>query len=204
MAEFAIRPFVLAHRELTLRTLHDWVHDPSAYVRRSVANHLNDIARDHPGLVADWLEAHLPHAPAPRRALLKHASRTLIKRGDPRVLWAWGLGAPFTGRATLTVAPHAITLGEQVTLTVALTSTARHAQTLALDYVVHHVRADGGTRPKVFKGWTCTLEAGASRALVKRHAVRVITTRRYHAGVHRVEVQINGRLVTHAAFRLTR
>ena len=64
--------------------------DPSACVRRSVANHLNDIANDHLALVARWVEKHLPDAPSPPRALLRHASRTLIKAGDARVLTARG------------------------------------------------------------------------------------------------------------------
>ena len=64
--------------------------DPSACVRRSVANHLNDIAKDHLALVARWVEEHLPDAPSPPRALLRHASRTLIKAGDAHVLTAWG------------------------------------------------------------------------------------------------------------------
>ena len=72
-----------------LQALHD---DPSEDVRRSVANHLNDIGRDHPQLLADWIARHLPGASAERRALLKHASRTCIKRGDSRVLALWGLG----------------------------------------------------------------------------------------------------------------
>ena len=81
-----------------LRALQD---DPSPYVRRSVANHLNDIAKDHPAIVADWLDEHLPGANAQRRQLLRHASRTLLKRGDRRVLSAWGLGQPLAGTARL-------------------------------------------------------------------------------------------------------
>ena len=71
-----------------LRALQD---DPSAYVRRSVANHLNDIAKDHPDLVARWVGEHRAGASAERAALLRHASRTLIKKGHPEVLAAWGL-----------------------------------------------------------------------------------------------------------------
>ena len=68
-------------------------------MRRSVANHLNDIAKDHPQLIVQWLHEHLPGATPQRRALLKHASRTLIKQGHPQVLKAWGLGAPLRGEA---------------------------------------------------------------------------------------------------------
>ena len=245
-AEFAIRPFIVQHPDLSFATLKRWVHDDSANVRRlvsegsrprlpwglqlkalikdpsptlplllalqdddsedvrrSVANHLNDIAKDHPQLVAQWLHEHLPGAPAPRRALLRHASRTLIKAGDAAVLKAWGLGGAFKGTATLKVSPARIALGGAVTLNVTLQSTSPRAQTLAIDYAVHHVKAHGGTTAKVFKGWQLTLPPHGERTLVKRHAMRLITTRRYHAGRHGISLQINGRAVAEASFMLT-
>ena len=88
-----------------LRALQD---DPSAYVRRSVANHLNDIAKDHPAVLLDWLHEHLPDAPAPRVALLKHACRSLIKAGDAQVLKAWGLGQAFRGDVRFDVQPRRV------------------------------------------------------------------------------------------------
>lgn len=185
----------------TLPLLERLQDDRSAYVRRSVANHLNDIAKDHPGLVADWLERHLPRAGGERRALLRHASRTLVKRGDARVLTAWGLGATFDGRAALAVSPGRIRLGDAVELDVVLQGGAT-AQTLVIDYVVHHVKADGRTTPKVFKGWQLQLAAGERRVLRKRHGVKPITTRVYYPGVHRVELQVNGQVVVAAAFEL--
>ena len=245
-AEFAIRPYIVAHPALVFRILAEWVHDPSAhvrrlvsegsrprlpwglqlrslitdptptlpllaalqdddsaYVRRSVANHLNDIAKDHPHLVADWLEAHLPRASAERRALLRHASRTLIKRGDQRVLRAWGIGAAFAGTASLVITPKRMAIGESLTMAIALHSTAGQSQTLAIDYVVHHRKADGRTSPKVFKGWLIVMAAGETRQLTKRHSLKRITTRRYYAGAHVLDVQINGVRVASAPFTLT-
>jgi len=176
--------------------------DPSDYVRRSVANHLNDIAKDHPALVAAWLEQHLPAASKERRALLRHASRTLVKQGDRRVLAAWGLGKPLRGAASLSLAPKKIALGEHVALKLVLTSTSPKAQKLAIDYLVHHVKADGSVSPKVFKGWVAELPPNGTLTLGKRHAVKPITTRRYHAGHHAVDVQVNGQVVASAAFTL--
>lgn len=245
-AEFAIRPFIVAHPDLVFATLQRWTTDPSAhvrrlvsegsrprlpwglqlkslvvdptptlpllralqddasdYVRKSVANHLNDIAKDHPALVADWLQAHLPGAPPQRRALLRHASRTLIKAGDRRVLAAWGLDKTFKGTATLALAPRRIAVGESLVLTLDLRSTAaRGTQKLAIDYAVHHVKADGRRTPKVFKGWVLDLAAGEQRTLVKNHSMREITTRRYHPGRHALDVRINGRVVAEAEFDL--
>jgi 3-methyladenine DNA glycosylase AlkC len=186
----------------TLPLLEALQDDPSEYVRRSVANHLNDIAKDHPALVAQWLERHLPDAPAARRTLLKHASRTLIKRGDVRVLQAWGLGRPLAGAAALRVAPRRIVLGEAITLELVLQSNARRTQKLVIDYAVHHVKASGATSAKVFKGWTIDLAPGATLTLTKRHALRPITTRTYHAGRHEVDVRINGAVCAQAFFDL--
>ena len=186
-----------------LRALQD---DASDYVRRSVANHLNDIAKDHPALLATWLAEHLPNqgrdASPARRALLKHASRTLVKRGDLNVLQAWGLAGALRGQALLAMEPLQVTLGGAVVLTLQLRSSSPRKQRLAIDYAVHHVKASGSTSPKVFKGWLLDLPPFGELTLTRRHSLKPITTRRYHAGRHVVSLQANGRTVAQTAFEL--
>jgi 3-methyladenine DNA glycosylase AlkC len=182
-----------------LRALQD---DPSAYVRRSVANHLNDIAKDHPGLVVDWVSQHLPGASPERQALLRHACRTLIKQGEPQILRLWGAGAGFEGKLRLRLSPRALVLGESLQLQLDLRSTSDQPQSLLIDYAVHHVKASGERSPKVFKGWTLELAPGERRSLHKTHALRPVTTRRYHAGRHELDVRINGRECARAGFVL--
>jgi 3-methyladenine DNA glycosylase AlkC len=182
-----------------LRALQD---DPSAYVRRSVANHLNDIAKDHADLVASWVREHRRDASAQRAALLRHASRSLIKQGHTPTLVAWGLQPGLMGSAHLALSATQAAVGEGIDLAVTLTSTARGPQDLVVDYAVHHVRANGGTSPKVFKGWKLALAPGETRALAKRHSLRPVTTRTLYAGLHRVEVLVNGSAVAAAAFDL--
>jgi 3-methyladenine DNA glycosylase AlkC len=177
--------------------------DPDEVVRRSVANHLNDIAKDHPERLADWLEQHLPGASDERRALLRHASRTLIKQGHPRVMQAWGVGGRFRGEAALVVSPAAAAVGGGVALALTLRSTARRPQELVVDYAVHHMTARGVPSPKVFKGWKLTLAPGEERALARQHSLKPITTRRYHAGWHAVSISVNGVTVAEAGFELT-
>jgi hypothetical protein len=96
-----------------------------------------------------------------------------------------------------------VALGGEVTLTLELGSCGAQAQELEIDYVVHYVKADGGTSPKVFKGWRVELPARGSSTLVKRHALRPVTTRRHFCGRHRVQVQVNGQVVAEAVFTLT-
>lgn len=237
-AEFAIRPFLLQHPQLTLQHLHRWLHDPSphvrrlvsegsrprlpwgrqlpaliadptptlpllrhlqhdpsAYVRRSVANHLNDIAKDHPELVAAWIEEHAAAAAPPLRALLRHAARTLIKKGHKRALAAFGVAATFDGDASLRIAPRRPLLGESCELHVELGSTAAVPQRLVVDYVVHRLLADGSTRQKIWKGWQLTLAPGESRTLQKQHSLKPTTVRRNYAGRHRFELVVNGESV---------
>ena len=176
--------------------------DPSEYVRRSVANHLNDIAKDHPGIVVAWVREHLPGASPERRALLKHASRTLIKHGHAEMLALWGAGAAFDGSARLTLSAKRVVVGESLSLTLALRSRSTEPQRLLIDYAVHHVKANGNTSAKIFKGWSLTLAPGEVRRLSKSHSLRAVTTRRYHAGRHAVDVHINGQAVAQAGFSL--
>jgi 3-methyladenine DNA glycosylase AlkC len=136
----------------TLQILQALQDDDSAYVRRSVANHLNDIAKDHPERVVAWVRRHLPGASDDRRALLSHASRTLIKQGHAGMLGLWGAGAAFEGQATLRVTPRKLSVGEHAELTLTLQSSSSRAQKLLIDYAVHHVKANGSTSAKVLKG----------------------------------------------------
>ncbi len=183
-----------------LRALQD---DASSYVRRSVANHHNDIAKDHPDLVAGWVRDHLIDAPTARSSLLRHASRGLIKAGHAPTLAAWGLASGLQGEATLALSAAHAGVGGEIGLRVTLRSAARGPQLLEIDYAVHHVRANGGTSPKVFKGWKLTLAAGETRVLEKRHSLRPVTTRTLYPGRHRIELRVNGISLAEASFQLS-
>jgi 3-methyladenine DNA glycosylase AlkC len=194
---------LIADPSPTLPILAALQDDSSDYVRRSVANHLNDIAKDHPQLVVDWVQRHLSGAPTERRALLAHASRTLIKHGHAGMLALWGAGSAFEGRCTLAVTPKRVNVGDSVALTLTLRSTSTAAQALLIDYAVHHVKANGSTSAKVFKGWKLTLDGGESRVLTRQHSFKAVTTRRYHAGRHRFDVSINGAAAASARVELS-
>jgi len=182
-----------------LRALQD---DPSAYVRRSVANHLNDIAKDHPDLVAQWVREHHNPAHTQRTALLRHASRSLIKQGHAPTLQAWGLGLGLQGEATLRLSSHRARVGDSVGLHVSLQSSAAQPQPLVVDYAVHHVRANGSTSAKVFKGWKLTLPPHATHSLNKQHGLRPVTTRQLFPGLHLIDVLVNGQRCATAVFEL--
>ena len=177
--------------------------DPSDYVRRSVANSLNDISKDHPdlvaGLLADWLDGASPD----RAALVRHAARSLVKAGHPRMLASFGFGPPALASAALALTPDAARMGDVLDLTLTLASADAAAQPVLIDYVMHYQRADGSLGPKVFKWTQAVLDAGQTRVFRKRHALRAVTTRRHYPGAHRVAVQVNGAVVCEADFELS-
>jgi 3-methyladenine DNA glycosylase AlkC len=198
---FRLDPIV-ADPSLTAAILENLRADPSLYVRKSVANHLNDISKDHP----DWMLARLkswelthPHT----QWIAKRAARTLIKAGHQPALQLFNFGAkPAVKLAAFTVSPARLKLGQTLEFSFTLTSTSRRPQPLAIDYLIHYVKASGGTGAKVFKLREVTLDPGTSQTVTKRQTIRDFTTRKHHRGNHRVEIQVNGRILARGSFIL--
>ncbi len=177
--------------------------DPSEYVRRSVANSLNDIAKDHPDLIAALAARWLKNASQPRVRLVRHACRTLIKAGHGKTLAALGFAAkPAVKLKDFKLVTPKVTFGAHAGFSAVLHSTATTAQNIVVDYVIHHRKKNGGTAPKVFKWKTLVLGPKDSVRLERRHAFKPITTRVYYPGRHRVEVMVNGRVICGADFDL--
>lgn len=176
--------------------------DPSLYVRKSVANHLNDIGKDR----ADWLVERMAgwSRDDPRTAwIIRHALRSRIKQGDPAALALVGARADVAVTVTdFAISPASIRLGETIAITAALTSDAKSEQRLVVDYRVHYARANGRTAAKVFKWKSFDLAAGACVSLATRQVIRDFSTRRHHPGRHEIELLVNGRVMAAAGFDL--
>ena len=186
--------------------LHEYVTDPcpilpilenlkddeEEYVRRSVANNLNDIAKDHPDLVASIAANWMKNAGNNRQRLVKHACRSLIKSGHKPTLEALGYGAPDIKLTEFQISSNSINLGDSLEFEIEIQSTAKNDQPLIIDFIIHHRKANGGNSPKTFKWKNIDLKPGKSVKLAKKHPVKPITTRTYYAGKHQLEIQING------------
>ena len=177
--------------------------DPSEYVRRSVANNLNDIAKDHPDLAAHTGRRWLKGAGVERRRLVGHGLRTLVKNGHPTALDALGFVTDPKVEATLDLDPATLPIGGALNLTVGLRSRSRKAQRLVVDYAVHHLRANGKTSAKVFKIRVLELAAGERIVLAKKHSFAPRSVRRYYAGVQEIELLVGGRSLARRRFELT-
>ncbi len=176
--------------------------DDELYVRRSVANNLNDIAKDHPELVVTRMRAWSQGASANRQWLIKHALRSLIKAGNPDALDLMGYKAPQSLKVTLHIRPTTIRIGEFVDLNIEIINRSTQNQRLLVDYVVHYLRQGDKHSAKVFKWSNVDLAAGERIVLTKRHAMKITSVRALYPGEHRIEAQINGQRLANASFEL--
>ena len=175
--------------------------DPSLYVRRSVANNLNDIGKDHPDRVVStmqrWLDEIPPGAPDTlrdnRRWLAAHALRSLVKAGHRGALALSGHGeTAHVSVSAISFMPLAPRIGGDIRVSCTVHNTLSADQALLVDLRVHYTKADGEARPKVFKLQQFTLPAGGDVTLSKKLSLQQMTTRQHYPGFHRVELLVNG------------
>jgi 3-methyladenine DNA glycosylase AlkC len=175
--------------------------DPTTLVRRSVANNLNDLGKVHPELLVETCAAWLKDASTERRALVEHALRSAIKRGEAGALALLGFGAhPSVAIEDVRFQPRRVAIGGQVAVSFTLRSTARAAQRLLIDLRVHFVKANGDGSPKVFKLERVELPARGRVELTTRVSLAVHTTRKPRPGKHAVDVLVNGQAIRVGAF----
>lgn len=176
--------------------------DDSLYVRKSVANHLNDIGKDHP----DWMLERVsgwPRDDARTAWIVRHALRTMIKNGNPRALKLIGVAGKADVRVDAFEAePASIRLGDRLRIAATLTSTQAENQRLVVDYAIHYVKKSGAASRKVFKWKELDLVGGGAVDLSISQVVRDFTTRKHHAGRHRIELLVNGAVMTETGFDL--
>jgi 3-methyladenine DNA glycosylase AlkC len=235
-AEFAIRPFIQQHTDLTYETLLKWCEhssehvrrlasegsrprlpwgmrlpqiiknpepllgilqklkaDESLYVRRSVANNLNDISKDNPEWMINLCESWLQDSHEHTNWIVKHALRSLVKAGDVRVFPLLGYAAKPTAIVSeIQLDKKKIVVGESIQFSCTL-SGGNKAQNLVVDYVVYFMKSNGKLAPKVFKLKNILLAADEAVVITKSHSFKPITTRRYYVGEHQIAIHINGK-----------
>lgn len=168
--------------------------DPELYVRRSVANNLNDIGKDNPTALIETCRHWLKGATPERSWLIRHALRSAVKRGEPAALEILGF-VPATGVQVrdIHIAPAVASIGESVAFTVELANEGSTAQQLLVDLRVYFIKANGRPSPKVFVLKELEIGRGGSARLTKTISLAQHTTRTHYPGQHRVEVVVNGR-----------
>jgi 3-methyladenine DNA glycosylase AlkC len=167
--------------------------DPEPYVRRSVANNLNDIGKDHPELLVATCRRWLDGAGNGRRWIVRHALRSAVKRGDSAALELLGFGAgPDVEITDVAIDPGRPRIGESVRISAAMRNSGTERTRVNVDLRIHFVKANGRTGPKVFKMRELELHVDDLATVSKQVSLRQQTTRTHRPGEHRVELIVNG------------
>ncbi len=177
--------------------------DPELYVRRSVANNLNDIGKDHPKILVETARGWMKDASENREWLVRHALRSAIKRADPGALAILGYeGADNISFNEVSLSPAKPAIGQSVVLSFEVKNDDAKKRRLLIDCRVHFIKANGKTSPKVFKLKTAELAQGESVKIQKSISLAQLTTRKHYPGTHQVEVVLNGVTKPLGAFEL--
>jgi 3-methyladenine DNA glycosylase AlkC len=194
-------PWLDRNPERVLGLLELLKDDPTTLVRRSVANNLNDLGKVHPRLLVETCARWLEGASAERRALVEHALRSAIKRGEAGALRLLGFGRrPAVAIEDVRLEPPRVRIGGRVSVSFAIRSRARASQDLLVDLAVHFVKANGGSSPKVFKLKRVVLPPRGRVELRTAISLAVHTTRKPRPGRHTVDVLVNGVALPAGAF----
>lgn len=176
--------------------------DPTEYVRRSVANNLNDIAKNHPDLIAEIATRWMQDASKDRKRLVRHGCRTLIKNGHPPTLAALGYKPIDLQSAEINIKTPKVVFGSALEFGFNLTPKDKAKHPFILDFAIHFLKANGELSPKVFKLSTGMIGAGAALQGEKKVPLRPITTRRFYPGTHKLELLLNGQSLGSKEFLL--
>jgi 3-methyladenine DNA glycosylase AlkC len=167
--------------------------DPALYVRRSVANSLNDIGKDHPALLVETVRRWMVDATEERRWIIRHALRSAVKRAESGALEVLGYGdAARVSVGKVRITPQRPAIGSSVAIACELVNAASVAQRVLVDLRVQYVKAKGTRSPKVFKLKVVELAPHERVQLRKSLSLAQLTTRTHYPGRHMVDAMING------------
>ncbi len=178
------------------------VGDETRFVTRSIANHVNDLSKIDPDLAIGLLErwrATSNQKPDELSYIVRHSTRTLVKKGDRRTLELIGIDTSTDVAVTNFVCADYVALGEALTFSFDIETNA-DAEVI-IDYAIRFHNKSGRGGRKVFKLRRARLPAYGPRAITHQHALRVgMTTRTIIPGLHHLEVLANGQLVAESPF----
>lgn len=184
-----------------LPILENLKNDTSETVRRSVANSLNDIAKDHPELVIT-IAGKWKGISQEVDAVIKHGSRTLLKKGHTGILAHYGLESQHLDLSVLEVLTPVVTIGDHLRFRFTIKNNSKAAQTVRLEYGIYYLKANNKLAKKVFKISERLFQPGENITIDRSQSFKLITTRVFYPGAHQISVIVNGEEKAMANFKL--
>ncbi len=178
-------------------------NDKSEIVRRSVANNLNDISKDNPSTVIKLIKGWQGKTKE-TDWLIKHACRTMLKQGDFEVLKLFGFGTVDKIKINnFKIITPKVKIGTFLEFTFEIENTDNLSVKLRLEYGLYYQKANGTLSIKVFKISEKEYPKTSITKISRKQSFKIITTRKYHIGLHQVSIIINGKEFDKNDFELT-
>jgi len=167
--------------------------DPSEYVRKSVANNLNDISKDHPHIVINFIRK-WHGANDKTDKMLRQAARTLLKTGNAEALSLFGNHQHIRFEfSDFSINKKALQIGSELAFSFALCNTDNHTTAFRVEYIIRFMKANGQHSGKIFKIADKFMDAGQKVTFSRQHRFADLTTRKHYPGLHRIAIVINGK-----------
>ena len=195
-------PFLKKDPASILPILENLKNDASEYVRRSVANNLNDIAKDNPQIVLE-IAGKWKGVTKETDAIIKHGSRTLLKQGHPEILSHYGLESTNIELSSFEIKTPVVKIGEYLQFKFYLNNKNIEAKMIRLEYAVHYKKSKGHLAKKVFKISEKIYQPNQLVKVERNQSFKIITTRVFHTGIHQLSIIINGTESEALEFELT-
>ncbi|AWK05397.1 DNA alkylation repair protein [Flavobacterium crocinum] len=195
-------PFLKKDPSSILLILENLKNDSSEYVRRSVANNLNDIAKDNPHIVLEIASRWKGHSKE-TDGIIKHGSRTLLKQGHPEILSHYGLESSNIELSSFEIKTPTVKIGNYLQFQFHLNNKNEEPKTVRLEYAVHYKKAKGHLAKKVFKISEKIYHPNQMIKIERNQSFKLITTRVFYTGIHQLSIIINGTESEVLEFELT-
>ncbi|GIP16168.1 hypothetical protein J40TS1_18100 [Paenibacillus montaniterrae] len=180
--------------------------DPSLYVRKSVANNLNDIAKDNPELVLETAHRWIGKNPD-TNWIVRHGCRTLIRKANPKAMELFGYEiaqdqAPIATLASLSVQPSTLTIGNSCEIQYSLDIRKGEPAHIRIEYGIDFIKSNGKASRKSFLLSDKTVPGGVHLTGTRKISFSDLSTRRHYPGNHRIVLLVNGQEVAETSLML--
>ena len=187
---------------LVLPILENLKNDESEYVRKSVANNLNDISKDNPDVVLGFVERWIGKTKN-TDWILKHGSRTLLKKGNEKALSLFGIKNNVNVKVSnFLIEKPKIKIGDSNYFSFKIKLEEKEDRIIRIEYFIYFIKSNGKPSRKIFKISESKLAHGTTKSIRKKHNFKDLTTRKHYHGIHKIALVVNGKEVAENEFEL--
>ena len=182
-----------------LPLLENLKEDQSLYVRKSVANNINDIAKDHPDIVINLL-SNWKGKNQYTDWILRHGCRSLLKQGHIQALSYHGFSPDSKAGIRDLLLPEKVKIGTHLDFSFAFVSREKRPTNFRLEYAIDYITASGKTSRKIFKLSENIFSPGQAVAIRRKQSFRDFSTRKHFKGKHQLQILANGKNIAASEF----